>query len=336
MSTTRDAGAGVRFRVVVVDDDFHVARLHTRIVESVEGFGVVATAGTAAQAAAVIDAEDPDLVLADIYLPDGSGLDLIARRDVDAIVLSAAVATAAVRKALQRGAFGYLIKPFADDDLTELLRAYGRYRNLVDSQAELDQEAVDRARRVLHGAGARDGASRRSPTRGTSSSSSGTARRGAPSTATARRGARSPREDTISIRVSAERRAVIDQARGMLMTVYPGGIFPGVRRMATEMPEPCLSVAHRQACPGSHVREVCSAGHSLGPFPRAIEYRPDTFDIDDSRSGRELPRYGSRPPQALRGERGQGPPRGSAGRGLVRCSVRPLCRALRVSAGLGW
>ncbi|MFD6445251.1 response regulator [Promicromonospora sp. NPDC060204] len=164
MSTTKDTGPAVRFRVVVVDDDFHVARLHTRIVESVEGFGVVATAGTAAQAAAVIDAEEPDLVLADIYLPDGSGLDVIARRDVDAIVLSAAVATAAVRKALQRGAFGYLIKPFADDDLTELLRAYGRYRNLVDSQAELDQEAVDRARRVLHGAGGRDGAARRSPT----------------------------------------------------------------------------------------------------------------------------------------------------------------------------
>ncbi|WP_285101975.1 response regulator [Promicromonospora sp. MEB111] len=164
MNAAKEAGPAVRFRVVVVDDDFHVARLHTRIVESVEGFGVVATAGTAAQAAAVIDAEDPDLVLADIYLPDGSGLDLIARRDVDAIVLSAAVATAAVRKALQRGAFGYLIKPFADDDLTELLRAYGRYRNLVDSQAELDQEAVDRARRVLHGAGGRDGAARRSPT----------------------------------------------------------------------------------------------------------------------------------------------------------------------------
>ncbi|GAA2231296.1 response regulator [Promicromonospora sukumoe] len=164
MSTSKDTGPAVRFRVVVVDDDFHVARLHTRIVESVEGFGVVATAGTAAQAAAAIEAERPDLVLADIYLPDGSGLDLIAGRDVDAIVLSAAVATAAVRKALQRGAFGYLIKPFADDDLTELLRAYGRYRNLVDSQAELDQEAVDRARRVLHGAGARDGASRRSPT----------------------------------------------------------------------------------------------------------------------------------------------------------------------------
>ena len=164
MSAARDAGPAARFRVVVVDDDFREAPRHTRIVESVEGFGVVATAGTAAQAATVIDAEDPDLVLADIYLPDGSGLDLIAGRDVDAIVLSAAVATAAVRKALQRGAFGYLVKPFADDDLTELLRAYGRYRNLVDSQAELDQEAVDRARRVLHGAGGRDGASRRSPT----------------------------------------------------------------------------------------------------------------------------------------------------------------------------
>ncbi|MFB2584848.1 response regulator [Herbiconiux liukaitaii] len=157
-----------RFRVVVVDDDFRVAKLHTRIVEGVDGFAVVGTAGTVAEARTLVEAERPDLVLADIYLPDGSGLDLVRAIDVDSIVLSAAVTATAVRRAFQRGAFAYLVKPFADDELAEQLRAYTRYRNLLDAQPELDQATVDRARRVLHGAGGGAGATgagaRRSPT----------------------------------------------------------------------------------------------------------------------------------------------------------------------------
>jgi two-component system CitB family response regulator len=156
-----------RFRVVVVDDDFRVARLHTRIVEGVDGFVVAGTAGTVAEARELVESVQPDLVLADIYLPDGSGLDLVRAIDVDAIVLSAAVTASAVRRAFQRGAFAYLVKPFADDELAEQLRAYTRYRNLLDAQPELDQSTVDRARRVLHGAGGAGGGAagaRRSPT----------------------------------------------------------------------------------------------------------------------------------------------------------------------------
>ncbi|WP_291055964.1 response regulator [Herbiconiux sp.] len=153
-----------RFRVVVVDDDFHVARLHTRIVDGVEGFSVVGSAGTVAEARSLIDAERPDLLLADIYLPDGSGLDLVRAYDVDAIVLSAAVTSAAVRRAFQRGAFGYLVKPFADERLAELLHAYARYRNLLDAAPELSQDVIERARRALHGSAARESSARRSPT----------------------------------------------------------------------------------------------------------------------------------------------------------------------------
>jgi two-component system, CitB family, response regulator len=155
---------GPRFRVLIVDDDFHVARLHTRIVNAVEGFAVVATAGTVAEGMRALEHEHPDLLLADIYLPDGSGLDLVRAADVDAVVLSAVVTAAAVRRAFQRGAFGYLVKPFADEELTALLQGYARYRNLLDAQPELDQGTIERARRVLHGAGATAGATRRSPT----------------------------------------------------------------------------------------------------------------------------------------------------------------------------
>jgi two-component system CitB family response regulator len=151
-------------RVVIVDDDFHVARLHTRIVEATGGYTVVATAGSIAEARTAIEAARPELLLADIYLPDGSGLDLVRGYDLDAIVLSAAVTAAAVRTSFQRGAFAYLVKPFADEALAEVLRGYTRYRNLLDAQPELDQETIDRARRVLHGSATRDAAARRSPT----------------------------------------------------------------------------------------------------------------------------------------------------------------------------
>jgi two-component system CitB family response regulator len=151
-------------RVVIVDDDFHVARLHTRIVEATGGYTVVATAGSMAEARTAIEAARPELLLADIYLPDGSGLDLVRGYDLDAIVLSAAVTAAAVRTSFQRGAFAYLVKPFADEALAEVLRGYTRYRNLLDAQPELDQETIDRARRVLHGSATRDAAARRSPT----------------------------------------------------------------------------------------------------------------------------------------------------------------------------
>ncbi|MCS5716036.1 response regulator [Herbiconiux sp. CPCC 205716] len=150
-------------RVVIVDDDFHVARLHTRIVEATGGYTVAASAGSLADARLAIEQTRPDLLLADIYLPDGSGLDLVRGYDLDAIVLSAAVTAAAVRTSFQRGAFAYLVKPFADEALAEVLRGYTRYRNLLDGQPELSQELIDRARRVLHGSAAPSSA-RRSPT----------------------------------------------------------------------------------------------------------------------------------------------------------------------------
>jgi response regulator of citrate/malate metabolism len=67
-------------RVLVVDDDFMVARVHRGYVERVAGFRVVGEAHTGAEAIAAVDAHGPDLVLLDIYLPDMSGLDVLQPR----------------------------------------------------------------------------------------------------------------------------------------------------------------------------------------------------------------------------------------------------------------
>src|SRR6188768_2671533 len=100
------------FRVLIVDDDFHVAKLHAAYVDSVAGFLALPPAGSASQALQAIHSLRPDLVLL-----DASGRDLLHQLDVDTVILSAASDTASLRRAFRRGALGYLLKPFTAESL---------------------------------------------------------------------------------------------------------------------------------------------------------------------------------------------------------------------------
>ena len=145
--------------VLVVDDDFYVADLHRRQVEQLPGLRALPAVGTVAEVRRVLAEQHVDLLLLDVHLPDGSGLDLLREVDVDAFVLSAASDAATVRRALRRGALGYLIKPFASGTLIDRLHAYQRYRNVLDERTAVDQEALERALRILHSGDAAKAAS---------------------------------------------------------------------------------------------------------------------------------------------------------------------------------
>jgi response regulator of citrate/malate metabolism len=119
--------------VLVVDDDFMVARVHRKFVERVPGFEVVAEAHTAADALAAATEHRPDLVLLDIYLPDANGLGLLeALSDldppVDVLVVSAADDAETVQRAFRGGVQHYLIKPFTADTMAARLEEYRRRR----------------------------------------------------------------------------------------------------------------------------------------------------------------------------------------------------------------
>lgn len=145
-------------RVLVVDDDFMVARVHRGFVEAVAGFEVVEVAHSGEAALAAVKALRPDLVLLDIYLPDMNGLDLLpmlreVQPDLDAIVISAANEVETVRRALRGGIVHYLIKPFSGADLRESLEHYQRtYRRL--DRGEAQQQDVDRVFRHKPGSAA--------------------------------------------------------------------------------------------------------------------------------------------------------------------------------------
>jgi response regulator of citrate/malate metabolism len=134
----------------VVDDDFRVARAHAASVGRVEGFVTVGQAHSCDQArAAVIDLL-PDLLLLDLYLPDGNGLDLMRslgelslRPRPDFMVITAARDVDSVRAAMQLGAMYYLVKPFGFAQLAEQLTAYRRLHQGLDEVEVANQHTVD-------------------------------------------------------------------------------------------------------------------------------------------------------------------------------------------------
>lgn len=133
-------------RVLIVDDDFMVARIHAGYVARVPGFEVVGTARTGGEAIAAVAEARPDLVLLDIYLPDMSGLEVLkALSGVDVLVISAARDVPTVREAMRGGAVNYLIKPFAAAALAERLQQYAHTRRqLTAIGPEARQDDVDR------------------------------------------------------------------------------------------------------------------------------------------------------------------------------------------------
>jgi response regulator of citrate/malate metabolism len=135
--------------VLIVDDDFMVAKVHAGFVAALDGFEVVGTAATGAQALAEIERLQPTLVLLDVYLPDMTGLEILRRlraagSRVDVIVISAARDVESIRSALHGGVLHYLVKPFDRATFEARLRDYAALREDLGELGEARQADVDR------------------------------------------------------------------------------------------------------------------------------------------------------------------------------------------------
>lgn len=112
--------------ILVADDDRAIRTVLSQVLAR-DGHSVRST-GTATQLWQWVDDGHGDLVITDVVMPDGSGLDLLPRirklrPNLRIIVMSAQNTLLTAVKATERGAFDYLPKPF---DLKELLRLVNR------------------------------------------------------------------------------------------------------------------------------------------------------------------------------------------------------------------
>ena len=135
-------------RVLVVDDDDLTAAAHAEYVRRIDGFEVAGIAGTAHGAVAALASDAViDLVLLDMNLPDGHGIE-VARRlrstgvTVDIIAITAVRDIEVVRSAVSLGIAQYLIKPFGFASFREKLDNYAQFQSQLSSapatQGEID------------------------------------------------------------------------------------------------------------------------------------------------------------------------------------------------------
>jgi response regulator of citrate/malate metabolism len=139
-------------RVLVVEDDRVVARVHCRYVSRQAGFVVVAVAQNGDEARERLETLRPDVMLLDLELPGHNGVALLRdlRRignPVEVIVVSAHASPEMVRACMQLGVVDYLVKPFWPARLGEALTALSARIEALSHGPRLDQEAVDRMRR---------------------------------------------------------------------------------------------------------------------------------------------------------------------------------------------
>ncbi|RME72464.1 MAG: DNA-binding response regulator [Chloroflexi bacterium] len=124
-------------RIMIVDDH-EVVRLGLRnLLARREGWEVVAEAGTVIESIQLADEYTPDVVVMDIRLADGSGIDAcreIVKRhpDTKVIVLTSFAEDDLLFNAIAAGAVGYVLKQVGNDDLVRAIETVVRGDALLD------------------------------------------------------------------------------------------------------------------------------------------------------------------------------------------------------------
>jgi two-component system, response regulator PdtaR len=141
-------------RILIAEDET-IIRLDLRELLERAGFEVCAEARDGEEAVALALSESPDLAIMDVKMPRLDGIDA-ARRIIDEqpmpiVMLTAYGQEELVSRAVEAGVFGYLVKPFREQDLLPAIRAArARHEELqaLREEAESLAEALA-ARKVI-------------------------------------------------------------------------------------------------------------------------------------------------------------------------------------------
>ncbi|WP_411842722.1 response regulator [Salinicoccus sp. HZC-1] len=134
--------------ILIVEDDFRIAEMYKEYLFQNTPINKIHTSLNASDCFKILEENDIDLMLVDIYLPDMSGDKLIEKTlksypYMNFIVITASQEGERVRRMMQLGVLYYLVKPVKLDKLSEVVNDY-LIRNKELSEAnEVDQEKID-------------------------------------------------------------------------------------------------------------------------------------------------------------------------------------------------
>jgi len=137
-----------QIRLLIVEDDRQIAEIQRRFVERLEDVELCGIAHTLADARDLVEILAPDLILLDVFFPDGSGLELLrelracdSRSDV--ILITAAKEVDTLRSALRSGVFDYILKPLVFERLEEAINRYREHQRHLSGLDQVAQREVD-------------------------------------------------------------------------------------------------------------------------------------------------------------------------------------------------
>lgn len=133
--------------LLIVDDEVSL-RDFLEIVFEGEG-ARVETAESLAAARELLKRFDPDVVLCDLMLPDGSGLDLLRevkprKENTSFVMITAFTSTRSAVEALKAGAFDYIAKPFDIEELKIIVRKAAKQQALEEENLHLRSALEER------------------------------------------------------------------------------------------------------------------------------------------------------------------------------------------------
>lgn len=136
-------------RVMIIEDDLAIAEVHRRYLAQIGGYEVVAIATNQTEAEMQLDILKPQLVILDVYLPDGNGLEILRQvrqqqQACDVILVTAARDVDTLQEAMRGGVVDYLLKPVMFPRLEAALKKYQQQQHQLTGTNDLDQQIVDK------------------------------------------------------------------------------------------------------------------------------------------------------------------------------------------------
>ena len=148
-------------RILVAEDET-IIRLDLRALLERAGFEVCGEARDGAEAVELARSERPDLAVLDVKMPRLDGIDAARRildeRPIPIVMLTAYGQDELVSRAIEAGVFGYLVKPFREQDLLPAIQtARARFEELQAVREEAEslaealaaRKAIERAKGLL-------------------------------------------------------------------------------------------------------------------------------------------------------------------------------------------
>src|SRR5438445_12455580 len=153
--------AGPALRILIAEDET-IIRLDLRDLLVRAGFDVCAEARDGEEAVELARSEQPDLAIMDVKMPKLDGIDaarrILEERPIPIVMLTAYGQEEIVSRAVEAGVFGYLVKPFREQDLLPAIQAArARHEELQALREEAEsladalaaRKAIERAKGLL-------------------------------------------------------------------------------------------------------------------------------------------------------------------------------------------